>query len=142
MELPDDSRFGAATRHDRPDGSTLATRFAAGAHVWFEVALRPLIPQVRVGLLTDDRWKSEELEIKIQESGDSMSEFVGVGMNEAGLDWDEPLVEHYRADLSLFYFATPLELDSLAQLTDPSTRDKIQKMLTGYHHTYGAYVGD
>lgn len=139
--LTDDRRFSAVTRHDRPDGSTLATRWQAAEHVWFELALRPFIPQVRIGILTDDRWKSEDFEDKIEESGDSMSEFVGLGMNEAGLNWDEPPVEHYRADLTHFYFATPLELQSLDDLSQPAVRDRALKMLDGYFRAFENHLG-
>src|SRR5262245_24077545 len=81
-----DSRVGELKRRDRPDGWRLASRWtgAANPQVWFEAAVRPQIPQIRIGLLTDDRWKSEDLEEKIEESGDSMSEFVEMGFEEAG----------------------------------------------------------
>src|SRR5262245_12934879 len=108
----DDPRFAGSHRHDREDGSTLATRWVSEANpqVWFEIAVRPLIPQVRAGILTDDRWKSEDLEGKIEESGDSMSEFVEMGFHEAGLEWLEPTVEHYREEMKYFYFATAFEI--------------------------------
>lgn len=139
-ELRRDARFSGVFREDRPDGSTLATRCALNEHVWLEVALRPLLPQVRVGILTDDRWKSEDWEEKIQESGDSMSEFVGMGMHEAGLDWEEPPVEHYRSDLKYFYFATPLELSSLDPLGDCVVINKVRRMLDGYYQAFKPYL--
>ena len=138
--LCDDPRFGGVARDDRPDESTLATRWKTTEHVWFEVALRPHLPQVRVGILTDDRWKSEDLEEKIQESGDSMSEFVGMGMYEAGLPWEEPPVEHYRSDLKYFYFATPVDLTSLDELKDATLRTKIRQMLDGYYKAFESFV--
>src|SRR5262245_12407110 len=92
-ELSGDPRFGSSHRHDRPDGSTLATRWVSvvNPQVWFEIAVRPQIPQVRVGVLTDDRWKSEDFEEKIEESGDTMGEFVEMGFEEAGLTWLDPI---------------------------------------------------
>src|SRR5262249_30204653 len=59
--LANDPRFAKPTRDDRPDQSTLATRWASvvNPNVWFEAAVRPFLPQLRIGLLTDDRWKSE-----------------------------------------------------------------------------------
>src|SRR5438477_778478 len=93
-----DTRFAGLERHDRSDGSTLAARWqsAKNPHVWFEIAIRPFIPQIRVGMLTDDRWKSEDFETKIEESGDTMREFVEMGFEEAGLEWLNPPVEHFR----------------------------------------------
>lgn len=138
--LSGDPRFSGAARHDRPDGSTLATRWqsAANSHVWFEIAVRPLIPQVRVGILTDDRWKSEDLETKIEESGDTMSEFVELGFDEAGLEWKEPIVEHYREDMKYFYFATALALPKLDELS--SRVSQARKMLDGYHYAFGPFL--
>ena len=140
--LAGDARFSPPARDDRADHSTLATRWAASVnpHVWFEVAVRPFLPQVRIGLLTDDRWKSEDLEEKIQESGDSMSEFVGLGFEEKGLAWAEPPVEHYRDQLKYFYFATPLEIKSLDELAHDSTRIKARQMLDGYHLAFEKFL--
>lgn len=130
--------WGRLERHDREDGSTLATRWPAGEHVWFEVAVRPLLPQVRVGVLSDDRWKSEELEQTIEDSGDSMSEFIELGFETAGLEWPEPPVEHYREQARYFYFATPLDLTALSDVTDEAIRRKVLQMLEGYYHAFNA----
>lgn len=137
-----DARFKAPFRHDRPDGSTLATRWptAANERVWLEIAVRPLIPQVRVGILTDDRWKSEDLEEKIEESGDTMSEFVEMGFEEAGLTWLDPPVEHYREETKFFYFATAVELPRLEDLATPAVREKTRQMFEGYFHAFGPYL--
>jgi hypothetical protein len=138
----DDARLSGVERRDRPDGSTLALRWpsAANPRVWFEVALRPLIPQVRAGVLTDDRWKSEDLETRIEESGDSMSEFVELGFEEAGLSWLNPPVEHYREETKYFYFATAFEPPRLEALADPAVRTKARQMLAGYLHAFGPFV--
>lgn len=137
-----DERFKTPARHDRPDGSTLAVRWptAANEHVWLEIAVRPLIPQVRVGILTDDRWKSEDFEEKIEESGDTMSEFVEMGFEEAGLTWLDPPVEHYREDRTFFYFATAVELPRLDDLATPAVREKARQMFEGYFHAFGPYL--
>jgi hypothetical protein len=140
--LAGDSRFSASHRHDRDDGSTLATRWqcSANEHVWLEIAVRPLIPQVRVGILTDDRWKSEDFEEKIEESGDTMGEFVEMGFHEAGLEWLEPTVEHYREEMKYFYFATAFEIGNVSELADPAVRTKARQMLEGYHHAFGPFI--
>lgn len=135
-----DDRYGPVSRDDREDGSLLASRFAPAPNYWFEVAIRPFIPQVRVGFLTDDRWKSEEAEQFIEDSGDSMSEFVGMGMEEAGLDLPEPTVEHFREAGKYYYFSTPLTIDSLAELDREEFRNKVLRMLEGYMVAFGPAI--
>ncbi len=132
-----DGRFGEPERSDREDGSTLTTRWSVAEDLHLEVSLRPLIPQVRVGMVTDDRWKSEEIEQAIQDSGDSMSEYLELAFSEVGLDWEEPPVEHYRHEGKWFSFVTPLELPSLDALNDRPVRDQIAQMIRGYTNSYG-----
>ncbi len=142
QNLQGDERFGAPTRDDRTDHSTLATRWPTKANpqVWLEIAVRPFLPQVRVGLVTDDRWKSEDLEEKIQESGDTMSEFVGLAFEEAGLPWAEPPVEHYRDQMKYFYFATPIELKTAADVANDVVRAKTRQMLDGYYAAFAPFL--
>ena len=135
-QLADDERFGAATRHDRDDASTLATQFAVAENLWVELAVRPLIPQVRVGLVTSDRWLSEDLENAIEDTGDTMSEFLETGFDEVGLEWIDPPVEHYREAGKYFYFATPLELSALAELGQADVAAKVRGMLLGYYEAF------
>lgn len=140
--LAGDPRFSGHARHARPDGSTAATRWqsAANPQVWFEIAVRPLIPQIRVGVVTDDRWKSEDFEEKIEESGDTMSEFVELGFDEAGLEWPEPIVEHYREDMKYFYFATAFEPQSLEALGHEAVINRVRRMFDGYYHAFGPFL--
>lgn len=140
QRLAVDARFGPLTRHDREDESTLQSRFAVGPNLWIELCIRPFIPHLRAGVLTDDRWKSEDLEQAIEDSGDSMSEFVEMGFEEAGLTWKEPPVEHYRDQGKYFYFATPLELSSLAQIGDAAIAEKLGRMLEGYYLAFHAAI--
>ena len=60
--------------------------------------------------------------------------------SDAGLDWDEPPVEHYREGGEFFYFATPLELDDLGDLDWPETRNKVVRMLEGYLVAFGSAI--
>jgi hypothetical protein len=128
--------FGEVSRHDRDDHSTLATRWTWDRDIWLEIAVRPFLPQVRVGLVTVDRWKSDDFEQMIENSGDTLQEFVQLGFKTAGLDWHDPPVEHYCHKNSLFHFATPLDLRALEQLTDDEIRAKVCKMVTGYHRAF------
>lgn len=135
-----DERYGQAERNDREDGSTLATRFVMGPSCWFEIAFRPLVPQVRVGFLTDDPCKSEECEQAIQDSGETMSQFVGLAFGDAGLDWQEPPVEQYHEEGKYFYFATPLEVEDLVDLENGEVRNKVLRMLDGYLLAFGPAI--
>lgn len=136
----DDARFTSIERHDRADESTLATRFAVAPNIWLELTVRPFVPQLRAGILTDDRWKSEDLEQAIEDSGDEMGEFIEMGFEEAGLTWREPPVEHYRDQGKYFYFATPLELPDLAALADPAVGSRISLMFEGYYRAFESAI--
>ncbi|MCC7290896.1 MAG: hypothetical protein IT449_02405 [Phycisphaerales bacterium] len=125
-------------RDDRADGSSLLTRFPAGPQTWLEVAVRPYIPQVRVGIVTDDRWKNEELEEAVESTGDTMSEFVEAGFHEVDLDWRDPPVEHYRDRGKDFTFATPLDLSSMDDLSRDDVRTRVWKMVEGYRTAFAA----
>lgn len=131
-----DARFRGVSRLDREDGSTLSTRFEVAPRLWLELAIRPGIPQLRAGILTDDRWKNEDLEDKIEETGDTMNEFVELGFQEAGLEWPNPPVEHYRDQGKYFCFTTPIELPSVAALADPAVFEKAGRMLDGYYEAF------
>lgn len=131
-----DERFRSVSRLDREDGSTLATHFQVADSLWLEIAVRPGIPQVRVGIVTDDRWKNEDLEDAIEETGDTMSEFVELGFDEAGLEWPNPPVEHYRDQGKYFCFTTAFEPDGLDALRDAGTLQKTTRMFEGYYEAF------
>ena len=135
-----DDRYGPSARHDHQDESVLAVRFDAGGACYFEVAVRPFVPQVRVAFLTSDRWKNEEIEQAIQDSGDTMAEFVEAAFADARLDWSAPPVEHYRDAGELFYFATPLEVEDVVDLDLSDVRGKVVRMLEGYLIAFGPAI--
>jgi len=138
--LAGDARFGPARREDREDESTLTSRFTVAPGLWLEMVVRPFLPQVRVGIVTDDRWRNEDLEDKIEESGDTMSEFVELGFEEAGLEWPEPPVEHYRDQGRYFCFSTALDLKRLSDLDDPAVLDRVRRMLEGYYCAFRSAI--
>lgn len=138
-ELARAGGFGAPQRADRPDGSTLTTRYPLERKLFLEVTVRPLLPQVRVGIVTDDRWRSEELEEGIETSGDNMSEYLEVAFSEAGLDWENPPVEHYRHEGIWYSYVTPVDLKSPDDLGGEALRAKLMKMIQGYMHSYGKF---
>jgi hypothetical protein len=128
--------FGELWREDRPDGAALASRFAVAPRVWIELVIRPQVPQIRAGIMTDDRWRNEELEEAIEETGDTMGEFVELGFDEAGLEWREPIVEHYRDQGKYFCFSTALDLSGPAQFSDRSVVERAAQMLRGYYEAF------
>lgn len=144
-----DDRYGPPTRHDQEDESTMALRFEAATACWFEVAVRPFVPQLRVAFLTGDQSRSEEIEQAVAEAGSSLEAFVGEAFRDAGLDWPAPPVEHYQERDGLFYFATPLdaiesqELDDFTGLVDlehEQIRGRILRMLEGYLIAFGPAI--
>lgn len=137
-QLDADDRFGEADTFDREDGSTLTTRWSLSDDLLLEVTLRPLIPQVRVGVVTEDRWKSEEIEQAIEDSGDTMSEYLEIALAEAGLDWLDPPVEHYRDQGRWFSFITPIDLKRPEDLADAGLRQRVMQLINGYVDSYGA----
>jgi len=138
--LAGDERFVGPAQHDAADGSTLMDRWEMGEHVWLELAVRPLIPQVRVGVVTDDRWKSEEMEQLIEDSGDTMSEYVELAMEEVGLSWPDPPVEHFRDQGKYFYFATAVEADPISLLGDEDFRRRARQAFEGYYKAFEKFA--
>lgn len=135
-----DDRYGPAQRQSSDDGSTLATFFEAGRSCWLTVTVFSTIPQIHVGFLTDDPSKSEEVEQAIKEAEGTMEQFVGAGFAEAGLDWKLPTVEHDSEHGQDGSFATPLEVEELADLDTDEVRDKTLRMLEGYLIAFGPAI--
>jgi hypothetical protein len=123
-------------RHDRDDHWIISIRWLIDQHWWLELIIRPTLPQVRVGVVTDDQDRCRDVEKMIVDSSLNLREFIGLGFKSAGLNWAEPLVERFREGADRFCFATPLDLSSLEDLTGELIRDKILKMLDGYHQCF------
>jgi hypothetical protein len=138
--VANDDRYGAATRCDADDGTVLATRFDAGSSCWFEVVIHVPTAQVRVGFLTTDSQVDEELAEAIRESVGSLAAFVGEGFQEAGLEWESPIVNHETGDGLGFSYTTPIDLDELLELDRDEIRDKVVRMLEGYLVAFGPAV--
>lgn len=129
-------RYSDVERDDRSDGAMLSTRVRVADRLWLDVSVRPFVPQVRVGIVTDDRWRNEDLEDKIEESGDTMSEFIEMGFEEAGLEWIAPPVEHFREQGRYFCFTTPVELPGLGALCEAAVQEKLWRMFEGYYAAF------
>jgi hypothetical protein len=126
----------AFTRHDREDHWTMATRWLLDRRWWLEMAIRPTLPQIRVGVVTDDGDRSRDAEQMISDLSLTIREFVGLGFKAAGLDWPEPPVEHYREGADRFCFATPLDLTRLSEMAGEEIREKTRRMLDGYRRCF------
>jgi len=131
-----DDRYGTASRHDRPDGSLIASRFHAGGPCWFELSVRPARTEIRVGFVTDDAVTNDGMLELIADAGQTMSEFVGAGFTEAGLDWGDPPVSHTQEG-AMFTFTTSLTVEELREFDSDEVRDKAMRMLEGYLIAFG-----
>ncbi len=138
--VAEDDRYGPVSRVNSDDHSIMASRFEAGPSAWFEIAVHPAIPQVRVGFLTRDTAVGDEVEQGLKQEGGTLSGYVGGGFREAGLDWPHPPVEQYHEAGEYSYFATPLEIDELGDLDFADTRGKVVRMLEGYLIAFGPEI--
>ena len=123
-------------RQDGDDGRLLLTRWPAGRRYWYEIAIRPFLCQVRVGVMTDDVFRSEDLGRLIADSGYTLQEFVVQGFGSVGLEWADPAVEHYCEEGLRYYYSTPMEFGLIDQLGDWGFRDRMLKVLAGYGHAF------
>ncbi len=135
-----DPRVLAVSSEDRPDDSTLSTRLQVSEHIWLDLTIRPFLPHLRGGIMTDDRWANEELEEAIEETGDEMGEFIEASFDAVGLEWKNPLVEHYRDQGKYFYFATAHDLGSLARIDAPETFERARLMIEGYYDAFASRI--
>lgn len=133
-----DDRYGSPVRND--SDSVLATRFYEGPSCWFEVALLPLVKQIRVGFFTTDPEISTDCEQVITESGETTVRFVGQAFEDAGLEWSSPSVEHGK-EAAASYYATSLSFDDMIDLDSDDLRDKVIRMLEGYLLAFGPALG-
>ena len=128
--------LGSPERCDREDYWKLTTRWAVEPHFWYDVTIKPTVPQVRVALMTDDPWRSRDLTERVRDGGWTLQEFVAAGLASVGLAWPEPPVEHYREREIWYYFATPVDLRSLEALAEPAIRAKVLGVVEGYHQAF------
>jgi hypothetical protein len=127
-----DDRYGEARRMDSEDGSVLATVFEAGDSCWFEVALIPEIPQIRVGFLIENPALTEDFLSSLRESFGSLADVVRGSFAEAGLNWVDAPVEHSREGETPFFVATPWDVEDLYDLENEAVRNRTLRMLEGY----------
>lgn len=124
---------GIACEHDdRDDGRTLTTRWAVQPRFWLELTIRPTLPQVRVGLLTDDRLRFRDLRGMIEASGYTLNEYVAMSFASEGLIWPDPPVEYYHESGRRFCMASALDLREPADLAQDVTREQSLQMAAGY----------
>jgi hypothetical protein len=66
-----------------------------------------------------------------------MSEYLEIALAEAGLDWVDPPVEHYRDQGRWYSFVTPIDLQRPSDLADAALRTKVTQLIEGYISSYG-----
>ena len=139
--IANDDRYGPLTRSDREDESILVSWFEAGPGCWLEVAVHPTVPRVCIGFLTDDRSTSEGIKEAIQESDQSLRDFVVAGLREAGLDWTDPPVEHNDNNGDgPFHFTTPVDIEEIPDLERDENRSRVLRLLEGYLIAFGEAI--
>ncbi|MEK6674813.1 MAG: hypothetical protein AABZ47_04065 [Planctomycetota bacterium] len=138
---PDD-RYGTATRRNSDDGAVASSHFHIGGPCWLEVTADSNKKQVRVGFIADDREVISGIDELLSESGQSLSQFVGAGFEEAGLRWSEPMVDRFETS-DRFGFTTSIALEEFSDLESDNLRDKTLRMLEGFLIAFGpAAVSD
>jgi hypothetical protein len=134
--LSADDRYGTASRIDRPDGSVTATRFNVGGPCWLELAVRPSVPEIRLAFVTDDAVTNDGILELVSDAGQSLSEFVQAGLQEAGLEEPTADVEHSQ-DGKNYRFSTGIKLDEVSDLEMDEVRDKTLQYLEGFMIAFG-----
>jgi len=128
-------------RHDHQDRSAFINRWMIQKHIWHEITIRPSLPQVRVGIMTDDPYRHNDFKQLIDGSGDTMQEFIQEGFASAGLEWRNPPVHNYCEQGVRYYISTPLDLRSVDQLVEELIRNKMLEMVQGYQIAFFGTAG-
>jgi len=109
-----------------------AVRLYTDVHLWLEVNVLPGLSKLRIGLATDDRPTNEDAEQVIEDSRESLDEFLELGLADAGYEDEEGhSMEHFH-DSGVFYFATHLDMVSIDSLVDDELREKAKRLVEGY----------
>ena len=137
-----DDRYGQARRNDSEDGSVLATVFEAGEACWFEVAVIPEIPQIRVSFIVTDQALIEDFREAMRESEASLEQVVRGSFAEAGLDWPDAPVHHSGEGETPFFIATPWDVEDIYDLENEAFRNQTLRMLEGYVSAFSPVMFD
>lgn len=129
-----ESRLGlsSAERDDRPDRRVLLTRWDLSSRFWLEFAVMPGLLQARVGLMTDDPLRSDDLRSMIEDSGYTLQEYVGLGLAAVGCDWPAPPVERYREQPDRYRLATPVDLKDVEQFAGEELVNRVVALAACY----------
>jgi len=141
-EFSGDERYGPAERYERKDESARALRFALGPNCWIEAAVRPDVPEVRVGFVTDERSIFDEIVNLLADAEETPSENLERALTDSGLPWEDPVVEQETIDERVHRFSTPLKLEALddLDLVFMKVRGKIPKMIEAYLIAFGSAI--
>ncbi|MFQ5463293.1 MAG: hypothetical protein ACE5E5_11790 [Phycisphaerae bacterium] len=141
-EFSGDERYGPAERYDRKDESSRALRFSLGPNCWIEAAVRPAVPEVRVGFVTDERSIFDEILNLLADAEETPSENLERALADAGLPWEDPVVDQETIDERFHRFSTPLKLEVLDDLDlgFMKVRSKVPKMIEAYLVAFGSAI--
>ncbi len=135
-----DDRYGLAVRLEREDESLFATRFEVGPSAWLEVGVWPSVPEVRIGVVTDEPATGEEIVAGIEADDVSLTDALAAALVDAGLNWPEPPIEKDGVTTEEFRLTTPIELEELSDLDVGflDVRDKSMRLLEAYLNVFAA----
>lgn len=110
----------------------LVMRLYTDTRTWLEVNFLVSEPKLRIGLATDSRTRNEEGEQLIEDSKDTLDEFLELGLADAGYEDDVYKMEHFH-ESGIFYFATHLDSENIeAFAEEDGIRQKAMQLVEGY----------
>ncbi len=141
-EFSGDERYGPSERYDRKDESSRALRFSLGPNCWIEAAVRPNVPEVRVGFVTDERMIFDEIVNLLADAEETPSQNLERAMADSGISWEEPVVDQETIDERFHRFSTAFTLEALDDLDlgFMKVRSKVPKMIEAYLIAFGSAI--
>ncbi|MBI2192751.1 MAG: hypothetical protein HYU36_12280 [Planctomycetes bacterium] len=120
-------------------GEAFGCRLYTDARTWLEVSVFPSRNQVRLGLAMESRARNEQAEQLIEDSRETLDEFLELGLADAGHEDDVYRMEHFH-EAGIFYFATHLALSGIEDLKGPEIRERVTHLLEGYAMAFGDII--
>lgn len=118
------------------EGETVRIRFVCHPQTHFFVSVFEDDGFLRVGLATEDESLNQEIEDAINESGDSLTEFVEIAMDAE--DELEHEVANFHSDM--YYFASDIPYNREQELATSTLRDAIIYYLDGIVTAFNDFI--
>ncbi len=135
-----DDRYGPAMRSEGETEGESTLRFDAGNNCWFEVTVRPTVPQVAVSFRTQSPEVGEEFVQSVSDAETTIEAYLGGTFAEAGLDWPDPTVTHDREADGGHVFSTTMDTEDCVELERSEFRGKVVRVLEGYLIAFGPAI--